>query len=156
MPRRSRFIARHVDHTATLTVERPLAEAMALFTPEGERRWVPGWDPEYFFRADEDGPDTAFRTTHDGEETLWMVLDADLEEGSAGYARITPGSRMGTVMIDGEAIDDTSCWITVTYELTALSEEGNAVLERFTQGAFEEMIRDWGAAIAALDAAAPA
>jgi hypothetical protein len=155
MPPSSRFIARHVDHSATLTVARPLEGAMALFTPEGEREWIPGWAPEYFFRAEDDGPDTAFRTTEGGEETLWMVLDADLEDGSAGYARVTPGSRMGTVMIDGEAIDNTSCWITVTYELTALSEVGNAVLKAFTAKAFAAMIREWERAIAALDATRP-
>lgn len=121
----------------------PLEYAMAFFTPEGERGWVAGWDPEYLYRSEDDGVDTAFRTTHDGEDTLWMVLDMDLEEGSAGYARITPGSRMGTVMIDGEAIDETSCWITVTYELTALSPAGNAVLKAMTPETFATMIGEW-------------
>lgn len=143
MTARSRFRARHIDHTATLTVELPLDEAMELFTPQGERDWIPGWEPEYLFRAEDDGADTVFRTHHDGEETLWMVLDFDAEEGSAVYARITPGSRLGTVMIDGEEIDDTSTWITVTYELTALSEEGNETLREFTEEVFEEMVAEW-------------
>ncbi|MEO8480200.1 MAG: SRPBCC family protein, partial [Gemmatimonadota bacterium] len=132
---------------ATMLLPMPLEEAMECFTPDGEREWLEGWEPEFLFRSDEDGVDTAFRTTHDGEETLWMVLDMDLEEGSAGYARITPGSRMGTVMIDGEAIDETSCWITVTYELTALSPAGNAVLKAMTPAAYKTMIGEWERAI---------
>ncbi|HET9064945.1 MAG TPA: hypothetical protein VFN22_03890 [Gemmatimonadales bacterium] len=143
MPTPSRFRALHIDHAATMLLPMPLEEAMECFTPEGERDWVPGWDPEYLHRSEDDGIDTAFRTTHDGEETLWMVLEMDLEDGSAGYARVTPGSRMGTVMIDGEAIDETSCWITVMYEMTALSPAGNAVLKAMTPDAYKTMIGKW-------------
>ena len=150
MPRTTSFRPRHVDREATLTVYLPREEAFELFTPEGERRWVPGWQPEYLHRAPRDGVDTAFRTRHDGEETLWMVLEHDLEDGCLGYARVTPGSRLGTVMLDFEAIDDTSCWVTVCYELTALTAAGNAVLERFTQPAYEAMLADWEARIARL------
>ncbi len=150
MPTKNAFRARHVDREATIAVALPLAETFALFTPEGERRWVPGWEPEYLHRAEHDGVDTAFRTSHGGEDTLWMVLEYDVEDGCLGYARVTPGSRLGTVMLDIEPIDDTSCWVTVCYELTALSDAGNELLGRFTQRAFEEMCADWEARIAAL------
>jgi hypothetical protein len=137
------FRALHVDHCVTVTVELPLTRAMALFTPEGRGEWGDGWSPEYLHRADDDGIDTAFRTRLGGEETLWMVLDQDLEDGSLGFAQVIPGSRMGTLMFAGEAIDDTSCWITVNEELTALSREGNAVLRALTAAAFEERVRGW-------------
>lgn len=150
MSRTTTFRPRHVDREATLTVHLPIADTFELFTPQGERRWVPGWDPEYLHRAEDDGVDTAFRTHHGGEETLWMVLEHDPEEGCIGYARVTPGSRLGTVMVDIEAIDDTSCWVTVRYELTALSEAGNAALKRFTRGAFEAMLAEWEARIEGL------
>ena len=137
------FKARHIDYTGTITVYLPAEEAFELFTPEGERAWVPGWKPRYFYRAPEDGPDTSFLTKHGGEETLWMVLAADEEELSAGYARITPGSRMGTVMVEVEPIDDTSSWVTVSYELTALTPAGNTVLKKFDKQAFKAMLSDW-------------
>jgi hypothetical protein len=150
MPANKSFRAQHVDREATITVHLPFDETFELFTPEGERDWVPGWAPEYLHRAEDDGVDTAFRTHHDGEETLWMVLEHDLDEGCIGYARVTPESRLGTVMIDVEAIDDTSCWVTVCYELTALTASGNRLLEGFTQEMFERKMADWEARIARL------
>ena len=79
--------------------ELPVSASVGIgfFTPEGERRWVPDWEPEYLHRAPDDGVDTAFRTRHGGEETLWMVLEHDPEDGCLGYARVTPESRLGTV-----------------------------------------------------------
>ncbi len=138
------FRARHVSHRGTITVYLPADETLELFTPEGERRWVPAWEPGYLYRAGGgDEIDNVFRTDHDGEETLWIVLDHDLEMHQAAYARFTPGSRLGTVTVDIDPIDDTSCWVEVCYELTALSPAGNAVLERFDARAFRTMLDEW-------------
>lgn len=151
MPATDRFTALHVSHTGTLTVMAPAAETLELFTPEGERRWVPGWSPDYLFRAGGgDEIDTVFRTVHDGEETLWIVLEHDLEEHDAAYARITPGSRIGTVTVEVEPIDETSCWVEVCYELTAVSAAGNEVLRRFDARAFRAMLDEWERRIAAV------
>lgn len=129
----------------------PAATTLELFTPEGERRWVPDWSPDYLFRAGGgDEIDTVFRTEHDGEETLWIVLEHDLEEHDAAYARITPGSRLGTVTVDVEPIDETSCWVEVCYELTALTAAGNEVLRRFDAAAFRAMLDEWERRIAAV------
>lgn len=140
----NRFTARHVSHKGSITVLAPARKALDLFTPEGERQWVDDWSPEYLFRAGGgDEIDTVFRTRHQGEETLWIVLDHDRDEGSAAYARITPGSRLGTVTVAVQPIDETSCWVEICYELTGLSAEGNAVLERFNARAFQAMLREW-------------
>jgi hypothetical protein len=139
-----RFAARHVSHKGSITVHADRARTLDLFTPEGEREWVPGWSPEYLFRAGGgDEIDTVFRTAHGDEETLWIVLDHDRDEGTASYARITPGSRLGTVTVAVEPIDETSCWVEICYELTGLSPEGNAVLARFDARAFRAMLAEW-------------
>lgn len=140
----ARFAATHVSHKGTLTVHADARRTLDLFTPEGERAWVPAWEPEYLFRAGGgDEIDTVFRTRHDGEESLWIVLDHDREEGTAAFARITPGSRLGTVTVSVEPIDETSCWVEVCYELTAVSPGGNAVLARFDRAAFAAMLAEW-------------
>lgn len=140
-----------MSHCGTLTVMAPAATTLELFTPEGERRWVPDWSPDYLFRAGGgDEIDTVFRTEHDGEETYWIVLEHDLEEHDAAYARITPGSRLGTVTVDVEPIDETSCWVEVCYELTAMSAAGNDALRRFDVKAFRAMLDEWERRIAAV------
>lgn len=140
----------HISRKGTITVNLAVEETLDLFTPEGERRWVDDWHPEYLFRAGGgDEIDTVFRTRHGGEETLWIVLDHDREEGTAAYSRLTPGSRLGTVTISVEGIDESSCWVEVCYEMTGLSPAGNAVLKALDARAFSAMLRDWEARIAA-------
>lgn len=141
----------HISRKGVLTVERGFEETLELFTPEGERQWVEGWRPEYLHRAGGgDEIDTVFRTRHGGEETLWIVLDHDREEGTAAYSRLTPGSRLGTVTVSVEGIDEGSCWVEVCYEMTGLSPEGNAILKALDAKAFQRMLDDWQQRIAAI------
>ena len=138
----------HVARSATFQLPTSLAATLPLFSPEGERAWVPGWDPEYLHpRSGATTPGTIFRTRHNGEEILWLILRYDLDLGCAEYARITPGSRMGTVRIQAKPVDPDHTTVTVTYELTGLTEAGNRALEGMTAQAFAAMIANWQRAI---------
>jgi hypothetical protein len=114
----------------TLAPER----AMHLFTPVGERLWVPHWDPR--FPAGESGDGSAPGTVFLTGDTHWVVVDRAPDR--VRYARVTPGVRAGTVEVvvrpDGDAaIAD------VTYELTPLAEGDD----------YAPAIHEWEAAIAA-------
>jgi hypothetical protein len=132
--------------TGQLKVALPAAEAFRLFTPEGERSWVEGWDPRYPVPAEDDtAPGTVFQTAGHGT-TTWVVLDR--ESGRRiRYARITPAARAGTVSVV-LADDADGCMVTVTYELTALSEAGRAELRQLAEG-YDAFLRSWQDAIAA-------
>jgi hypothetical protein len=123
-----------MELTGTIHVPLPPDEAITLFTPEGERAWVPGWDPHHH------GP-TVFATDHGGADTLWVITDQ--EPGRMRYARVTPGVHAGTVEVrcrpDG---DDTRA--DVTYDLTALSPDA---LDPFAAG-FDGMLAEWERMIA--------
>lgn len=85
----------------------PSELAMLQFTAEGERVWVPGWDPTYP-AGDADSAGTVFLTSAHGRDTT--------------VAR-------------------------VTYELTALSDEAAAELERFAAD-YPAMMAEWEHGIA--------
>lgn len=129
--------------------ELPMApqEAFHLFTPEGERAWAKGWEPRYLHPAD--GRTTAgmvFTTGHGGEETLWTMTRHEPECGVAEYLRVTPGSRMGTVRVQcSESSAGTR--VSVTYALTALTPEGNAMLRELDAASYEAFIESWKASI---------
>jgi Polyketide cyclase / dehydrase and lipid transport len=133
--------------TGQLTVPLPASAAYRLFTPEGERTWVDGWDPRYPVPAGDDpAPGTVFVTAAHGATTTWIVLER--EPGRRiRYARVTPGARAGTVAV---VLEDTAegCSVTVTYELTALSEAGRDGLREFA-GGYPAFLRSWQEAIAA-------
>jgi len=139
----------HIERFTTIRLPIEPAEALPLFTPEGERAWVPGWDPQPVHAPggslSRDG--AVFRTTHGGEETVWLVQRVDPAQGVADYVRLTPGNRLGTVHVrctdDGEG----GSIVEVGYRLTALSPAGEEALEAITREAFEADIRGWREAI---------
>jgi hypothetical protein len=148
MPAMATFVARHVAHTGTFGLPLPVEEALPLFTAEGERRWVPGWEPVYLFPAipsNEAG--TVFRTGHGGDDTIWIVLKYDPASGTAEYARVTPATRAGTVEVRCVPTGAHSTRVQVSYSLTALTPAGNTTLESLSRQAYTAMLAEWQALI---------
>jgi hypothetical protein len=139
----------HIVRTATIHLPLTPEEALPLFTPEGERAWVPGWDPQPLHAPDGSlsRAGAVFRTAATGEETLWWVERVDPVAGAADYVRITPGNRLGTVHVRCRAAGDASCSIDVTYRLTSLSESGEAALAKLTDEAFAADLAGWQSAL---------
>ena len=111
---------------------------------------MPGWSPHYLHPPG--GPQcegAVFRTDADGEQALWMITRFDPRAGTAEYVRIVPGSRLGTVSIRSAAASASETVVHVTYRLTALSAQGNRVLEAFDAG-FDAMMVEWGALVGAV------
>lgn len=141
----------HVERAGVVRLEMSPAEALPHFTPEGERAWVPGWDPEplHAVEGSLSRAGAVFRTAAQGEETLWITLRVDAAAGEADYVRITPGNRLGTVHVRcrraAEGAD-----VEVTYRLTALSPAGEAALAAMTPEAFAAELAGWERSIAAL------
>ena len=86
------------SRSGSFMVSLPLAEAVPLFTAEGERRWVKGWDPEILSGNGERG--SAF-VTHaaDGRRTTWIVAQADAAAGRLSYARLVEGLNIGLIEV---------------------------------------------------------
>jgi hypothetical protein len=135
----------HIVRTGRFTL--PLAPDAALpyFSPEGERAWVTGWEPVPHHAPDGDLARTGavFSTAVGGELTLWLVLDFDRARHRARYARVTPGSRLGTVDVRLSAAAGEGTEIEVTYEMTSLSPEGAATLEAMSAEAFAASLAGW-------------
>lgn len=145
------FIAEHLTRAHTLVVERPLAEAFAFFTPEGERAWAGNWDPRYLHPADGTMQPGLVFTTGSGEETtIWTVLRHDPAAGLVEYMRTTPASRTGTVLVQCTPLGAERTRVLVAYTLTALTEAGNRTLRELDEARFRAFIESWEAEIARL------
>ena len=104
----------------TFHVAKPAPEAFELFTPSGERRWAPGWDPRFPEPpADETAPGTVFTTLHSGHETVWVVTARE-QGGFIAYARVTPNERAGTIEVRCVDLGDGTTRVEVTSDLTPL------------------------------------
>lgn len=133
--------------TGRLPVALPPEEAFTLFTPRGEERWVAGWRPRFpVGTGDDSAPGTVFETDADGERTIWVV--AGREPGRrVSYARVTPGARAGTVTVEVGGDGRGGSTVRVTYELTALTPEGEGPLREFA-GRYPDFLRSWEEEIA--------
>lgn len=129
----------HVEHTGELRFAAPPDDVFPLFTPEGERRWAPGWDPRWLYESNVEG---VFTTNNGGEDTVWMVLELDARAHRARYLRMTPGSRVGVVEV-ACAAEDGGTTVRVTYRMTALTREGERTLAAFDAAAYAEMMKEW-------------
>lgn len=126
------------------TIDLPVAadEAFDLFTAEGERRWVPGWNPVILSACGCQEPGAVFLTDHGGEHTIWTVIEADRQLGRLRYSRVSLGQRAGTVRVDITPSGSGS-QIAVAYDLTALGPGGAAVVRTMERGGFAVMLAEW-------------
>ena len=120
----------------------PPEEAFDLFTAEGERLWVDGWEPRILSTCGAMEPGAVFLTSHGGEETIWVVLDANRTEGLLRYARVSPGRRAGTVDVRVHP-DNGATRVEVAYDLTALGADGEDALRSMDEAGFAEMLTQW-------------
>jgi hypothetical protein len=132
-----------IKRSGTLRVEAAPEHAFQLFTAPGEKLWIDGWDPDVLSGGDGRQKGAVFVTDVAGEKACWIVVDYDEEALHARYARIAPGSRAGTVEILARADGSRSTEVTVTYELTALTEKGSEQLAELDGRAFDRMLAGW-------------
>ncbi|WP_345802482.1 hypothetical protein AAIB33_05125 [Microbacterium sp. AZCO] len=143
MSHRPRFVL-----DGQLTVDLPPEQAFPLFTAAGERLWGPGWAPVFLADVgDDSAPGTVWRTTSEGRETTWIVVES-APPHAATYARFTPGHSATTVRVRLEAMD-AATRVHVGYDVTSLEEAADDDLARFAQD-FDDMLAEWQSAIAAI------
>ncbi len=139
---------RRVRCTGTVRLPAGIAAPLDLFTPEGERAWAAGWDPRFPALA-EDGSEsgTVFQTSHGAHPGTWVV--ASREPGrSIRYTRVIADQDAGTVTVTLDSSDPASgAQVTVSYDLTALTEPGAAHLAQFA-ARYPQFLAHWEEAIA--------
>ena len=126
-----------------LSVALPRAEAVGLFTPEGERAWVPDWDPTYPGGEASEETGTVFLSHVGGVETIWIILGIDRESGETSFARITPGHHAGTVRVHCRADGDDATIATVSYDISILPGARSDAIDAYAPEGFAEMLDQW-------------
>jgi hypothetical protein len=136
-------------HDASGRFQLPLsaAEAIGLFTPEGERDWAPGWNPEYATGRPSEGAGTVFTTAAHGSQTIWVILEIDRASGSAGYARVTPGHHGGLVHVQCIDAGPGHSNVEVSYEMSLLGDRDASNFDAYAPERFPEMMDQWSEAI---------
>jgi hypothetical protein len=127
--------------TGGFTLPAAPRKAFHYFTPLGEGEWAPGWDP----RFPEAGENAVFETSHGQQSTTWVIVDNQPGQ-RIRYSRVAHGMTAGTVDVTLAENADGASQVTVTYELTALTDHGREHLRHFAEG-YEDYLRSWQEAI---------
>jgi len=142
----SNTTSEQVVREGSFELEMSADKALQLFTPEGERAWVKGWDPKPVYPAQAGVAfqrDAVFRADEGTERSLWTIVEADLRARVAEYVYVVEGERVSRVRVEIQPLGVKQCRVRVHYVHTATSEKGLQFVASVTEDVFAQKMRDW-------------
>lgn len=121
-------------------------QIIPLLAPRREMEWADGWSPNFIYeppsRSSEEG--SIFNLDQEGKPETWIMTKHDLEAHISEFVRVRSESHVCEIKIRLENAGLNKSKAYLTYRYTALSEQGNAFIERrFTEESFRKMAREW-------------
>lgn len=136
--------ARQVRRTGGFDLACSANEAFPLFSPEGERHWVNGWNPKPVFPGTiAFVRDTVFRQGQGDEEAIWTIVDVDTNSHRAEYVRVAPASHAAHIVVKVEPLHSAQSHVIVTYAVTLFAAGSASLLDQFSESAYAEKMRNW-------------
>jgi hypothetical protein len=138
------FTARSIELQGGFTLPAPPEATFELFSPLGEKAWVPGWDPEIVHPPGaswERG--LIFRTREERGDAIWIVTALDRERHEVEYFRVEAGRYVARVHVRCSTHIGGGTGVRVTYTFVGLSEAGNEEIAAMSAQAYEEKLRRW-------------
>ena len=135
-----------ITHTKAFEIAQPVEEMFPLFTPEGEKLWVPDWDYKNLMGTTELSENYVFLTgTHDHgtANSIWIVKKYDPKTHFVQYYKMEPKDKIGVVTVECTELEDEKTKVQVTYKYVALSTAGEKFISEFNNTAYENFIGEW-------------
>lgn len=137
---------RTVSHIASFELSVPIDRLFPLFSPEGERLWLPGWDYENVMGTTELAEDYVFLTKshdHATADAVWIAKRYEPENHFVQFYKIEPGEKIGVISVRCEALETDRTSVEVNYEYRALSDSAKKFVAEFDEAAYTEFIAEW-------------
>jgi hypothetical protein len=135
-----------VKHSEKFRIDQPIETIFPLFSAEGEKLWVPGWDYENIMGSNDLHEDYIFLTKnhdHASTDAIWLVKRYDPESFLVQFYKVEPEDKVGVITVQCIQIDKRLTEVEVTYEYTGLSEKGDEFVDGFTSTQYKEFIGEW-------------
>ena len=143
------FTPRLAAFQGTVTIPAGASQAFPLFSPEGERAWVPGWNPEILAPRDGAwGEGQIFRTMEESGEATWVVSAMDKKRRRVVYFRVEPARYVAKVEVEVKSRSGGGSEARVVYTFVGLTEKGNADIEAMRATDYEAKMARWSGWIA--------
>ena len=137
-----------IKHTTAFEISQPAEKLFPLFSAEGEKLWVPGWDYENIMGTTDLSEDYIFLTKahdHGSTDAIWLVKRYEPETYFVQFYKVEPGDKVGIITVQCVAEAEALTRVQVSYEYIALAEKGRKFIKTFTQTVYEEFIAEWEA-----------
>ncbi len=124
----------------------PIEYLFPLFSSEGEKCWVPGWDYENVMGTTELFEDYVFLTkTHDHGTTnaIWVVKKYNPKSHFVQFYKIEPEDKIGVVTVKCTELETKRTKVQVTYKYIALSAAGEMFVSEFNESVYQKFISEW-------------
>jgi hypothetical protein len=140
------FVPKSRTFSGTVTLRAVPSEAFRLFSPEGERAWVPGWNPDLLFPTGVDWAEgQLFCTREEYGDAIWIVSRLDMSNWNVLYYRVEPGRYVARIEVRVLPYDRVDSQVSIVYSFVGLSEAGNDDIEAMSQSAYDEKMKRWSA-----------
>lgn len=145
----STFVAQRVTRSHTIQLPATPQQVFPLFEPLGEKLWEVDWNPDMLYPlTGEAEVGTTFATRHADEPTkVWTIIAYEREQSHVTYFNVLPQSHTSWIDVRCQQAEEQTSRVCVTYTLTALSPQGNALLATFTPQHYQTWISSWQQAI---------
>ena len=146
MTRIQKPIRRKHEYTQTLVAAPD--EVFPLLCPVREMEWEEGWEPSLVISASGVAePDCIFVVPDGKREATWVITVHDQVRFRIQFVKVTPGYLVAKIDIALYAADGNTTRAVVSYEYTALGDDGAAFVESFTESYYEVFMRTWEEAL---------
>lgn len=127
-------------------MNQPIEILFPLFSAEGEKLWVPGWDYENVMGSNDLHEDYIFLTQnhdHASVKAIWLVKQYDPDAYFVQFYKVEPSDKVGIISVQCSKIDESKTEIEVTYHYIGISEKGNEFIKKFTSEEYTKFIDEW-------------
>jgi hypothetical protein len=124
-------------HTRTqfhFTAEAAFEQVATLFGADEERKWSPGWNPQFVYpNPPRDQEGMIFRVEHGQFSSVWVNTALDLAAGHIQYVYVVNEAMATLIDIHLTRNGAMKTGVTVVYERTALTPEANEHVAHFAK-----------------------
>lgn len=135
-----------IKHSADFQIDQPAEILFPLFSAEGEKHWVPGWDYTNVMGSTDLCENYIFLTgghDHAASDAIWLVKKHQPSDYFVEFYKVEPKDKVGIITVQCSALSETSTSVNVSYEYIALSDKGAEFITSFTSRAYESFIGEW-------------
>ena len=138
--------ASSTSHTAAFVINQAADTLFPLFSPEGERLWVPGWEYANIMGTTQLHEDYVFITRshdHAAAEAVWIVKEYSPDTRRVQYYKIEPKEKLGIISVHCDPLGQHFTRVEVRYTYVGLSDSGNRFIAHFSAEQYAEFIAEW-------------